>query len=147
MKPWTLFCAGLLPLLFTAGVSAATNRTIILGQIDSVADSSFIRLLDASQTEKAVSLPARARATERIAGRSIAEGVQLFPYAQQASFFKLAALPERYSDRTESAVALPKSDKFESYLMLGLAAGLIALHLRRKQKSLRQRPLAEVMYR
>ncbi len=118
MKPWTLVCAASLPLLFTVAASAATNRTTRLGQVDSEADSSFLHLIDASVAERASRLPV----VSRTAG-------QYFDHAPVA------------------AEDSPAGDNFGSYLMLGLAGGLVAVHLRRKQKSLQHRPLAEVMYR
>lgn len=146
MKFRTLICTALLPLFCAVNAPAATNRTTRLGQVDAVADSSFIRLLDAAQMDGAIRLPAPETAGQLVT-RSGAEG-RLAPSVQRASLLRLHALPRQYLDTARFEVAaIPQSDHFESYLMLGVAAGLIALHLRRKQKSLQQRPLAEVMYR
>ncbi len=114
-------CTLLLGLAATSSAVAATNRTTRLGEME--ADAPLLRLLES---------PASVNA-------------DTFPYAAGIG----TALPVAVlaGSRAELPALTPPVDDSELWLMLVVAGGLVAFHLRRKQKSLQHRPLSEAVYR
>lgn len=103
--------------LLLANPGFAQNRTTVLGEIDPAADARLLHLL------------------ERPADRLPVPDSHLLTIPAPGA----VALPLR----TMSASV----DEANLWLMLLVGCGLIAFHLRRKQKSLRFRPLTEAVYR
>lgn len=112
-------CALILTLTAISSAAAAPNRTTRLGEMD--ADAPLLRLLEATSLNVG--------AAGQVTGMGSALPVALA------------------SDRSELPALTAGVDDSEMWLMLLVAGGLVAFHLRRKQKSLQHRPLGEAVYR
>lgn len=113
-------CTLLLAFAAITSATAATNRTTRLGEMD--ADAPLLRLLDSA---------------------SASVETTVYPIAM-GSVLPGAVLT---GDGTDRPVLTAGVDDSEMWLMLLVAGGLVAFHLRRKQKSLQHRPLSEAVYR
>lgn len=112
----TLLCIGM------AGPVMAANRTTQLGAIDSIADATFLRMLESGQAD------------------GPASPLPLLDVQFDMPGASLAAV-------SSGAARSQESHTSEVGLMALLGAALIAFHLRRRQKSLPYRPLGDVLYR
>lgn len=113
-------CTLLLAFAAITSAGAATNRTTRLGEMD--ADAPLLRLLES--------------ASVNVDAAGYASGM--------GSVLPVAVLA---TDSAELPALTASVEESEMWLMLLVAGGLVAFHLRRKQKSLQHRPLSEAVYR